>query len=220
MIDVHVINAGNRHLYAEELDQHHRIRRDIYIGEHRWSALRDTDGREYDQFDYPEAIYFLGIEPGTGVVSGTRILPTTMPTLMSAVFPVLANVHPMPSGPDVYEWTRFFVVKSRREEHRLARVGGAVLCAMLEYCLDEGIRSMRSVAEAWWMPRVMGLGWRPRALGLPLEHEGLTLAGFSFPTDEESLAETRRVYGIDRPCLVRRGPRLERPLEVPHVVRH
>ncbi len=93
----------------------------------------------------------------------------------------------------------------RREEHRLSRAGGAVLCAMLEYCLDEGIRAMRAVGEAWWMPRVMGLGWRPRALGLPLEHEGMTLAGFAFATDRDALAATRGVYGIERPCLVRRG---------------
>jgi acyl-homoserine lactone synthase len=212
-----VIGAENRHLYAHELDQHYRTRRDLRAGEPGCGALDDGD---VDPFDYPEAIYFLGIEPGAGVVSGTRILPTWKPTVLSAVLPMLANVHPLPSGPDVYEWTRLFVARSHQEDHRLALAEGAVLCGMLEFCLAEGIHTMRSGTEAWWMPRIMALGWRPRALGLPLEHEGLTLAGFSFLTDEDSLAETQRVYGIERTCLVRRGLPTDRSLEIPHAVRH
>lgn len=205
MVEVHSVRADNRHLYERELDQHHYIRRDIYIGEHGWRALVDVDGREVDQFDTPDAVYLLGIEPGAGVVSGTRLLPSWRPTLLSAVFPQLAAVRSMPEGADVYEWTRFFVVKSRREEHQLARAGGAVLCAMLEYCLEEDIRTLRAVGEAWWMPRVMGLGWRPRPLGLTIEHDGMTLAGFRFEVTRQALAATREAYGINSPCLVRRG---------------
>ncbi|WP_188311913.1 acyl-homoserine-lactone synthase [Salinarimonas soli] len=216
MVDVHLVCAENRHLYEDAIDQHHRIRRDIYIGEQRWRALVDRDGREVDQFDYKQAIYLLGLEPDGTVVSGTRLLPSSRPTLMSAVFPETAALRGMPDGPDVLEWTRFFVVASRREEGRLAQAGGAVLCAMLEYCLEEGVRTMRAVGEAWWMPRVMGLGWRPRPLGLPVEHDGYTLAGFAWDPTEETLAATRAVYGISRPCLVRRGVRAGRCPEVAH----
>ncbi len=215
-MDVHVVCAENRHLYEAELDQHHRLRRDIYIGELGWRALTDDNGRERDQFDYPEAVYLLGIEPGVGVVSGSRLLPSWRPTLMSEVFPAVADVRGMPHGLDVYEWTRIFVAKSRREEHRLARAGGVVMSAMLEWGLQEGVRTIRCVAEAWWMPRLLGLGWIIQPLGLPLQHDGMTLAGFSFSVDDETLAATREFYGITRSCLVRRGLRRGQPLEAPH----
>ena len=118
----------------------------------------------------------------------------------------------MPEGPDVWEWTRFFVVKSRREEHRLCRLGGEILCSMFEYLMEEGVREMRSLAEAWWIPRIQGLGWRPRALGLPFSHDGLTLAGFSFDITQEALQSMRDLYDINESCLVRRG--LGEPLPV------
>lgn len=216
MVEVHAVRADNRHLYERELDQHHRIRRDVYIGEHGWRALVDVDGREIDAFDTPEAVYLLGIEPGVGVVSGTRLLPSWRPTLLSAVFPQLAAVRGMPEGAHVYEWTRFFVEKSRREEHRLARAGGAVLCAMLEYCLDEDIHTLRAVGEAWWLPRVMGLGWRPQPLGLTIEHDGMTLAGFRFEATRAALARTRQVYDIHASCLVVRGRSAKQERRVPH----
>ncbi|MCQ0987736.1 acyl-homoserine-lactone synthase [Jiella marina] len=212
MISVHVVSAANRHLYEDELDQHHRLRCDIYIGEHGWRALVDRNGREADQFDYPEAVYLLAVDPKAGVVGGTRLLPSWKPTLLSAVFPEAAAVRGMPQGPDVWEWTRFFVAKSHREEHRLSRTGGAVLCSMFEYLLEEGVREMRALGEAWWIPRIQGLGWRPRPLGLPIAHEGMTLAGFAFDITQRALEEMRGVYGIEHSCLVRRG--LAEPLSI------
>ena len=79
MIRVHAIDAGNRHLYDHELEQHHRIRHDIYVGERKWMDLARPDGREVDQFDTVNAVYLLAVEPGKGVVGGSRLVPTLDP---------------------------------------------------------------------------------------------------------------------------------------------
>jgi acyl-homoserine lactone synthase len=85
MFKVHAIHVGNRHLYEAALDQHHRIRHDIYVGERKWMDLERADGREIDQFDTDRTVYLLGIEPGKGVVGGSRLVPTLEPHLMSDV---------------------------------------------------------------------------------------------------------------------------------------
>jgi N-acyl-L-homoserine lactone synthetase len=67
MHQVHVVDDDNRDLYEEDLDQHFRLRRDVFIGERQWRALIDRGGREIDQFDGPSAVYLLGIEPELGL---------------------------------------------------------------------------------------------------------------------------------------------------------
>lgn len=69
-MQVHVIDANNRSQYAAQLDEHHIIRRDIYIGEHNWRALTSIDGREYDQFDLPDAVYLLALTDDGRVAGG------------------------------------------------------------------------------------------------------------------------------------------------------
>jgi acyl-homoserine lactone synthase len=217
MYEVHAIRADNRHLYDEALDQHHRIRHDIFIRERGWQALRSYDGREIDQFDHEGTVYLLGIDPDLGVVAGSRLLPTTQPTLLSGVFPELADVRGIPEGADIYEWTRLFVVPAKRQDGQLCRWAGAVKCGMLEYCLQEGIPTFSGVAETYWMPRIIAMGWHPRTLGLTLDHEGLSLCAFSVEVREEVLASTRTFYGIEGPSLVVRGIDRPRDKEAPHV---
>ncbi|HEX2553108.1 MAG TPA: acyl-homoserine-lactone synthase [Microvirga sp.] len=217
MYEVHAIRSDNRHLYEEALDQHFRIRNDIFIRERRWRALTSYDGREIDQFDHEDTIYLLGIDSDLGVVAGSRLLPTTRPTLLSGVFPQLAEIRGIPEGTDVYEWTRLFVVRAKRQDGRLCRWAGAVKCGMLEYCLQEGIHTFSGVAETYWMPRIIAMGWRPRALGLTLDHDGLSLCSFSVEVSEEVLASTRAFYGIEGPSLVIRGIELPQGEEAPHV---
>jgi acyl-homoserine lactone synthase len=217
MCEVHAIRADNRHLYEEALDQHYRIRNDIFIGERRWGALKSYDGREIDQFDHDGTIYLLGIDPDLGVVAGSRLLPTTQPTLLSGVFPQLADIRGIPEGLDIYEWTRLFVVASKRQDGRLCRWAGAVKCGMLEYCLQEGIHTFSGVAETYWIPRIIAMGWHPRPLGLTLDHDGLSLCAFSVEVSEEILTSTRAFYGIEGPSLVVRGIELPQGEEAPHV---
>jgi len=48
---IHVISAVNRHLYEDVLEQHFRIRHEIFVEERKWEALRKPDGREIDTYE-------------------------------------------------------------------------------------------------------------------------------------------------------------------------
>jgi acyl-homoserine lactone synthase len=197
MIKIHTIHSGNRHLYEAEMEQHHRIRHDIYVGERKWMDLERPDGREVDQFDTDNAVYLLALEPGQGVVAGSRLVPTTAPHLMSDVFPELANVKGVPRAPDIYEWTRIFVVPAKRESHRRCRAAGIVYCGILEFCLARSVRQISVVCEAYWIPRLLTLGWNPMLLGEPIVKDGMTIVGITCDMTETALVRTRAAYEID-----------------------
>lgn len=199
---VHVVDERNKDLYVEQLDEHHCLRHQIYIGEKKWLGLRSVDGREYDQFDLPDAIYLLALADDGAVAGGTRLLRSTGPTLLSEVFPQLADVRPFERAPDVLEWTRFFVAPRYREEHRLCRAGGLVSSAIIEFCLMAGVRKLNAVGETYWMSRISGLGWRPRPLGLPVEHEGLSICAWTIDPSEAALRSTLRAYDLGKVDLV------------------
>jgi acyl-homoserine lactone synthase len=209
VVKIHIVRAENRHLYESELDQHHRIRRDIYIGEKRWAALREYDGREIDQFDTPDTIYVLGLDDSSGVICGSRLHPSLGPTLLSDVFPQLANVRGFERAPDIYEWTRVFVVPAKREGSRSSVYMGLILCGFMHYCLEEGIRALNVVTETFWLPRFIGLGWKLQVLGEPIEHDGMSICASNIIVTDETVAAMSAHYSIARPNLVRRG--LTRP---------
>ncbi|PTL81866.1 acyl-homoserine-lactone synthase [Vitiosangium sp. GDMCC 1.1324] len=197
MFKIHVIHAGNRHHYEEALEQHHRIRHDIYVGERKWMELERPDGREIDQFDTDKAVYLLGIEPGRGVVGGSRLVPTLGPNLMSDVFPELANVRGLPRAYDIFEWTRIFIIPAKRESGRLSQAAGIVYCGILEFCLSQHIRQLSVVCEDYWIPRLQALGWSPVRLGEAILKDDMSIVGITCDMTEEALAKTRSTYSID-----------------------
>ena len=54
LLQIHVVNSANQHLYGDELEAFFRARHDIYVEEKGW---RDDDGTglEKDQFDTDDA---------------------------------------------------------------------------------------------------------------------------------------------------------------------
>lgn len=195
MIQVHAIHAGNRHHYEDQIEEHYRIRHDIYVGERKWMGLERPDGREVDQFDTDKAVYLLALEDGR-VVGGSRLVPTLEPHLMSDVFPELAQVRGLPRAADIYEWTRIFVIPAKREGGRLCKTAGLVYCALLEFSLSRRLRQLSVVCEAYWIPRLAQLGWTPRPLGTPIHKDGMTVVGITCDMTEEALDRTRAIYDI------------------------
>ena len=211
MIEIHVVQNSNRQLYDEALDQQFRLRRDIYIGERRWQALQDHDGREIDQFDTPETTYILALNEAGEVVGGSRFHPSVGPTLLSEVFPQLANLRGIKRDDTTLEWTRFFVSPRFRGEAVNGAAAGALTCGCLQAALAGGGTHLTVVSETYFLTRFVGLGWRVRVLGEPIVHDGLDIVAFSIPIDEGMLEATRALYGIDLPRLIRRnlGPPLQ-----------
>ena len=220
MIDV--VTLDNRHLYGDEIEQMWRRRYEIYVRERGWRQLDRPDGREIDQFDTDAADYLLAIEDGQRVVGGSRLVPTTEPTLMSDVFPNLAAVKGVPRSERIFEWTRYFVVPERREPHVISPVASAIMCGIQEYGLSKGAEAVSIVLETYWLPRFLEAGWNPKPLGLPETIDGEPTTAILCDVSEEVLEATRALRGIAAPVLRARSDQdwIERRPEMPAISVH
>ncbi|MBA5775545.1 autoinducer synthesis protein [Stappia sp. F7233] len=200
MFHIHIVDSSNRGAYRDELEQHYRLRHEIYVGERGWHNLARPDGREVDAFDTEDAVYLLGILPGKGVVAGSRLVPSLKPHLMSEVFPQLAP-QGVPRANDIFEWTRIFVVPALRRPGSPCQAAGIVYCGIAEYCLLRGISQLSIVCETYWVDRLAKLGWNPRPLGRSFEYRGETIVGLMVDMGEAALETTRGTYAISHSVL-------------------
>jgi acyl homoserine lactone synthase len=72
------------------------------------------DGAETDQFDGPQAIYVIAEEPDGEICGCARLLPTSGPYPLTAMFPELLNGTPPPCDPTIWELSRFTAVNLTR----------------------------------------------------------------------------------------------------------
>jgi acyl-homoserine lactone synthase len=200
MFHIHAVDRSNRGAYRDELEQHFRLRHDIYVGERGWHDLTRPDGREVDAFDTDDAVYLLGILPGRGVVAGSRLVPSLKPHLMSDVFPELAP-QGVPRANDIFEWTRIFVVPALRQSGTPCLAAGIVYCGIVEFCLQRNVSRLSIVCETYWIGRLAALGWNPQPLGPPIGHRGETIIGLIVDMGAAELEAVRRAYGISRSVL-------------------
>ena len=200
---IHVVSAVNRHLYEDVIEQHFRVRHEIFVEERKWDALRKPDGRDIDDYDNEDTIYLLALD-NRRVVGGYRLYPTTKPTMMSEVFPHLAAVRGCPSDPLVWEWSRFFVARDRRD----GVLNLQLMAAAQEFCLEQGIERLCLVMETWWLPRFHDIGFVVTPLGLPMLIEDSWTMAATIEVRQGSLDVVRGRTGMSQ--LIRQeGPRLD-----------
>jgi acyl-homoserine lactone synthase len=200
---IHAISAANRHLYEDVVEQHFRLRHEIFVEERKWETLRKPDGREIDSYDNEETVYLLALEDRR-VVGGHRLYPTTKPSMMSEVFPHLAAVRGCPAHPLVWEWSRYFVVRDRRD----GALNLQLMAAVQEFCLDQGIAQVSAIMETWWLPRFHEAGFVVTPLGLPMLVENAWTMAATIDVRQETLDALHERIGMT--SVVRQeGPRLD-----------
>ncbi|WP_084833921.1 acyl-homoserine-lactone synthase [Mesorhizobium sp. L48C026A00] len=202
MIEAHVVTHQNRSLYDAEWDSYLRWRHEIYVHEKKWRPA-SPEGRELDQFDTPDATYILGFEDGE-LVTAARLIPTDKPHLVSEIFPHMCEIKGLPNRPDWAEWTRTFVVPDRRTAGRRG-ILTQICCAVMEFCLEEGLQYAGGIQETYFLPQWAMLNWRVAPLGLPQEVSGESCIVAYLECNESALAQVRRVLGIRHSLLIRRG---------------
>src|SRR3546814_20957212 len=71
MFHIHIVDRSNRGAYRDQLEQHFRLRHELYLGERGWLDLARSDGREMAALDIEDAVCPLGILPGRDAVGGS-----------------------------------------------------------------------------------------------------------------------------------------------------
>ncbi len=195
MVRMHLVTWDNRKHYRKVLERYFRIRYEIYVKQRRWRDVARPINIEIDAFDNEHTLYVLALDTNGKIVGGSRLVPTLEPHLMSEVFPGLAGGRP-PRAAEIFEWTRFFVVPSRRTHGAPSPIAGFVLCGLLEMAQSLGIRQISVVCETFWPKRLRALGWTLIELGEALEHPDGDIIALLIDVTPEAVEQTRRAYGI------------------------
>jgi len=193
---LHVVTSDNRSQYFAQVEESYRIRHSIYVHERGWHDLARPDHREVDQFDNEDAIYLLALDEHDRVLGGSRLISSMRPHLLADIFPQLASARPVPRAPDIFEWTRFYVVPEAREPHAISNIGCIIMCGVQEFCLECGINQLSIVTEPHWITRFLRVGWNPQPLGLPIVWQGMDVVGITVDVSQGALRQTRRLRNI------------------------
>ena len=191
---IHIVTASNQHLYQNEMEQAYRLRHRVFVDEMKWTDLAKPDGREIDQFDDEYAVHMLYIDDGK-VLGYQRMLPSTRPHLLSDVMPQLCEDE-RPVGPHIWEWTRYCVEPGHRERGRaLSPVANALLSGIVEWGLENGIRTIIIEMNPLWLLRLVQLYFRTMPLGLPQKIGEQDVVAVTATFDHRTLARLQEMRG-------------------------
>lgn len=145
-----IVDALNKHQYTDILDQMFRLRARVFGARLGWK-VDVKDGREKDQFDDLDPVYFIGLDDEDRVISCVRGLQTTGPHMLADVFCDILGGEPPLRSPNVWEATRFCVDTERLS--RKGEINGAskatceMMIASIEYLRDAGITDAIAVVD-------------------------------------------------------------------------
>jgi acyl-homoserine lactone synthase len=162
-------------------------RKSIFIDLLKWD-LPALDGQfEIDEFDNEHAHYLILIGEDGRHLGSTRLIPTTEPHILGALFPELCQ-KPLPVGPRIYEITRFALDRSLRAAGRRA-VRDQLITAIVQHAMAADIERYTGVAEMGWFQQILSFGWDCRPLGLPLPHVSGMLGALEIRITDDTPAQ-------------------------------
>ena len=161
MLDI--VTPENRHLYTDQLEDMFRMRHRAAVQEMGWRIDVDAQGRDVDEFDYPNTVYVLYFNADGSVGACARLNPTTRPHLLSEVFPDMC-VEGVPMGPKIWEYSRYLIERSGKTQQEYIRAWMLVSQAVNEWCIDNDVEQVTWLA----VKRMYGMStrlWKTRPLG-------------------------------------------------------
>jgi acyl-homoserine lactone synthase len=165
------LNGRDRKAHADLFDQHFRLRYEVFVKGRGWS-LPAADGREIDQYDDDDAVYFLDLNEEHRIQASIRITPTIKSSLIADYFPHLIENGESPRSTTIYECTRYIVLPPRknRTDNRLAK--SRIIGAMLDWCYEHRLTYLQTVIDSIALPTYLELTSLTAPLGLPHPYGG------------------------------------------------
>jgi acyl-homoserine lactone synthase len=194
------------------------LRYRTFVEEQGW-PLSHRNGEEWDIYDTNDATYILAFDAQDNISGGARMLPTTQSFLMEDVFDhLIDSSNSIPVGPNVVEFTRYFIRSDIVRSRHIVNSVGTLLCGVLEWSLDQGLEKLLIVTDMKLFSQFHEVGWKIRPLGLPgdfgggLASDGGGMAiAVQVDISDEALASTAARRHIQLPTL--------RP-SLPHTIDH
>jgi acyl-homoserine lactone synthase len=135
-------------------------------------------------------------------MGSARLLPTIRPHILGSLFAHLCAAPP-PTGPEVFEITRFCLSRRQNAASR-RRTRNQLVSALVWHALEQGIRTYTGVAEMGWLQQILAFGWDCRPLGVParLECGMIGALAIEIRTDTPDLLAANGIWDLaDEPTV-------------------
>ena len=188
---IHIVSKENQQIFEAEMKTMFAERKLVFIDLLKW-PLPVTDGcYEIDDFDTPDAVYFIASHVDGSHLGSLRLLRTDRPHILGELFPHLAD-GAVPTGPDTLEITRLCLSpRLRASERRLVR--NQLISAMTDYALAHGIRTLTGVARTSWLAQIQMMGWLCETLGAPQNIDGTMTGAFRIAIEPSTPGDLARL---------------------------
>jgi N-acyl-L-homoserine lactone synthetase len=187
-----VVECGNRNLVGDEtLRSMFEDRKRVFVDLLGWDVPVLGGRFELDEFDNEHATYIVIADECGDHLGSARLLPTTRPHILNSLFPHLCAAPP-PTGPNVFEITRFCLSRRHGGSAR-RRTRNRLVSALASHALEAGIGTYTGVAEIAWLQQILAFGWDCRPLGVPVREECGMLAALAI----EITADTPRLLSMN-----------------------
>jgi len=198
---MHLINAGNRHLYGPEMEDLFLARKQIFADGFGWK-LPLKNGLDIDQFDDSRTHYFVGYDTKRNSVMSVRVRPTDDISLLGDLFAhsLPEGIRPIADG-KTWEVTRGFCLEFARKPWNLRRKA-ACMTGPFDVMLAQGMNRLVGFTDIRMFNFLVNMGWKLKVLGDSTAYgEG---AGFAFEIDvtHEAVAAMRAQWALPDPAYV------------------
>ena len=196
-----VLQGKQRVQFEYYFDQLFRLRHQVFVKERGWSLPSVGGGRETDQYDVDDAVYFFDLDDEDVIHGSVRMTPTDRYSLLADYFPHLVDTGDSLRAPDIYEATRYLVRPSRRNRDDAKIAKTRLVLAVVEWCLQRKLRYLQAVVDTSTFSTFVEMNPLTIPLGLPQPYAGGKSApgggdciAFRWPITLE-VSEYVRTYG-------------------------
>jgi N-acyl-L-homoserine lactone synthetase len=178
----------------------HRLRYREVIAKEDWGNIYVADEMEFDRYDNVATEYFIARNSEGNVLGVSRSYPTTIPYMLSDVFPFLASDE-LPSSHKIHEASRLVLDRSLLTKEARRPVVNKLIVAYMERGMQRSIDAyVGFMLPRIWDSTFLKAGWDVEWLGPEVALPGTTdivRAGL-MPVNKRMNNKIRQATGIQQ----------------------
>ncbi|MGD0046624.1 MAG: acyl-homoserine-lactone synthase [Bryobacteraceae bacterium] len=181
----------------------HRLRYQEVIAKEDWSNIYVADEMEFDRYDNVATEYFIARNSDGDVLGVARSYPTTIPYMLSDIFPFLAS-RELPSSHRVHEASRLVLDRSLLSKDARRPIVNELIVAYMERGLQRNIDAyVGFMLPRIWESTFLRAGWDVEWLGPEIALPGTTdiVRAAWMPVSKRMDDRVREATGIRKPVL-------------------
>lgn len=197
---IHTIRPEDHKQSSDLLEGMFQLRHDVVVAQWNWVIPGATIGREKDEFDTDETVYFIatgdvGTPEERTAVACARLNPTTRPHMMDQLFSEYCDLQESPKGKNVWECSRYLSNNNLFADHATAKLARSEInLAMIDFSLTNAIDRFVWLTHQIMYGHMLKV-WESEPLGRPRRatgEESAWIAGVS----KIDLSSRRRVQDV------------------------